>query len=358
MLKRILRTPVRVALPLTILAVTPIAIHAQQPVPATEEREHVVRRGDTLWDLARVYLNNPFLWPMIYDANRNVVENAHWIYPAERLIIPGLRPPATAAAGVPEGEPIGQVYLPALETPAEAADTAPTVVTSVDLRRPVIGVGEYLRLPWISRAANGGATARIARRADAGAQADRIASALYPNDRVHIVTEAGLPAVGDTLMAIRPVRRVGDHGTIIEPLALLRVDSVAGGAAIGRVVSQFGELRVGDVVMPLAPVPAIGVGAPTPVEGGPEGQLLQFMDREAMYGTTDLGFINMGSAQGVGIGDEFAVYVSAGNGLPPTQVAVVRVVHAREHTATVRVLSVNSTALREGLPIRLISRMP
>jgi hypothetical protein len=164
--------------------------------------------------------------------------------------------------------------------------------------------------------------------------------------------------VGDTVMAIRPVRRVGNHGTIIEPLALLRVDTIVGSAAIAQVVNQFGELRVGDVVMPLMPVPEIGSGAPTPVDGGPEGQILQFIDREAMYGTTDLGFIDVGGAQGVRIGDEFAVYVSAGSGLPPTQVAVVRAVHVGDRTATVRVLSVNSTALREGLPIRMIRRMP
>ncbi len=31
-----------------------------------EARVHVVQRGDTLWDLARQYLNNPYLWPQIW----------------------------------------------------------------------------------------------------------------------------------------------------------------------------------------------------------------------------------------------------------------------------------------------------
>ena len=58
---------------------------AQQP-QQTQPKEHVVRKGDTLWDLARSYLNDPFRWPMIYEANRRIVENPHRIFPAEKLV--------------------------------------------------------------------------------------------------------------------------------------------------------------------------------------------------------------------------------------------------------------------------------
>ncbi|HNR37470.1 MAG TPA: LysM peptidoglycan-binding domain-containing protein [Acidobacteriota bacterium] len=51
-----------------------------------EARVHVVQRGDTLWDLARQYLNNPYLWPQIWELN-TYVTNPHWIYPGDPLLI-------------------------------------------------------------------------------------------------------------------------------------------------------------------------------------------------------------------------------------------------------------------------------
>src|SRR5688572_30622490 len=49
---------------------------------------HVVKKGDTLWDLAMAYLKDPFRWPEVFQRNTDIVENPHWIYPAETIRIP------------------------------------------------------------------------------------------------------------------------------------------------------------------------------------------------------------------------------------------------------------------------------
>lgn len=58
--------------------------------PPTEFPEgstvHVVVRGDTLWDLADQYLQDPYLWPQIWEQNP-YIKDSHWIYPGDPVVI-------------------------------------------------------------------------------------------------------------------------------------------------------------------------------------------------------------------------------------------------------------------------------
>ena len=45
---------------------------------------HVVRKGDTLWDICKTYFNNPWQWPKVWSYNPNIT-NPHWIFPGDTV---------------------------------------------------------------------------------------------------------------------------------------------------------------------------------------------------------------------------------------------------------------------------------
>lgn len=55
--------------------------------PAKPPRIHVVKRGDTLWAIARKFYGNGALYPRIAKANK-FIRNPNLIYPGQRLVIP------------------------------------------------------------------------------------------------------------------------------------------------------------------------------------------------------------------------------------------------------------------------------
>src|SRR5260370_30510475 len=102
-------------------------------VPTSPDAQvYIIVRGDTLWDLARRFYGDPYLWPQLWEKNQ-YIRDAHWIYPGDPLAT-GLKvapvqnlasapaPPAgPAAPAEPEPKP-APPPIPGVESSAQAAN--------------------------------------------------------------------------------------------------------------------------------------------------------------------------------------------------------------------------------------------
>jgi hypothetical protein len=363
-------------------------------------QRHVVQLGETLWGLAQVYLGDPFLWPEIYRINTAVVEDPHWIFPGEELLLtPADQTQVAEAPVAPAADtlvveeqaaqrPVEVVELPTAlpAAPPPAAETGPTIFQRVRVSQPATGIqagpteayrgvrpGDFYRagflteeqpFPWgrVEGIADLG-TPRGAVRGEAGATA-----LIYQEVRIR-APEGAAYQVGDSLLLARLGRDVnGGWGKIVMPTGVVRVVSVAGREAVAQIVEQYDQVRAGQQAMPIEPFPRSTGGRPQPVSGGIEGLVITRREVNPIPNQYDVLFIDLGRNVGIVPGDRFELLttpdIAEFNPAASPVLAEVEVVHVRERSATVVIRMILTPGIRTagrnaaGTPVRLVAKMP
>jgi len=81
--------------------------------------------NDCLWNMAREHYGDPFLWPRIYEANRDLIRDPNVIFPKQQIVIPPLEtaqvyePPMLPPPPPPVEEPVAVEPAPAPPPPPE-----------------------------------------------------------------------------------------------------------------------------------------------------------------------------------------------------------------------------------------------
>ena len=349
-------------------------LRAQAPeADDAPKQTHVVRKGDTLWDISRGYLGDPFLWPEIYRLNTEVVEDPHWIYPGESLNIPGgYAPAADATATRPAGNLTVFAASRTVEAPA-TTDDRPRVAAVDQAPRRVVRAGEYVAAPYVEREGGPAGAGRILQRADlpgiSSADLSRIGGAtLRPrfqlNDELFVTPPSGAAGAGDRYLAVALGPKLDGLGQVVIPTGIVLVEEVGQGtAARARLVEVFDAVSTGDQLVPLDSTARSTTTQPAAVRGGATSRVVWLKGSPVLPSVQQYLIVNAPASQGLHAGDQLTLYRERSPGaggvmLPEVDIATAQVLRVTPSAVTAVIIEQSQPAIRTGTAVRVTAKMP
>lgn len=278
-----------------------VAFACMVTVPQTavaSQQMHIVQKGDTLWDISSTYLYDPFLWPQIWNANRDI-ENPHLIYPGQEIVIPSEvtrrpKPPSVAKPALPPPPPKPEAP-PAVE-PGPKPEPKPAAAAKQKMVKVLSTYGFIVDEKEIGL---GTITSTEEKRL-----------LIRPGMKVYITTPEGSTLDRDGLYSIVRVFNEVIHpvtkkkiGYLAKVLGDVKVVDSQEKLSTAVVQDVYREAKVGDRIIKhidyMSLVPDSGPGQPLNLEGyillNPEGKTL--------LGQYDIVFVDLGSNDGLAPGD-------------------------------------------------------
>ena len=261
-----------------------IVLHAG-PTPEL----HVVRRGDTLWDICWYYFNDPWQWPKVWSYNAQIT-NPHWIYPGDlvRLLPKGFLAPS--ALGQPELEPetappptgVTEAPAPARRFEVSVRQVAFVEKAHLDSSLFVVGAVEDKQLL---------------------ATGDEIYVS-YPADQVPRVG-ARYSVYAEDQKAVHPDSRkvIGSYVHVLGEVEILSVPK--GKHARARITSANNEIERGARVGPL--IKTFKTVPPARNEVNAQGTIVAMLTRDQLIGTGEVVFMDLGQKHRVKPGNRLFV---------------------------------------------------
>ncbi|RMD79897.1 MAG: LysM domain-containing protein [Gammaproteobacteria bacterium] len=329
------------------LAAGPGAVADTVRLRPDHPERYVVRKGDTLWDIAKRFLKDPWQWPRIWKANPQI-RNPHLIYPGDVIVLrwEGGRPRLELErAG--QGRPTVKLH--------------PRVRVS-EARRPVPTIPAEAIQPFLARTSIA-APEELAR---AGYVLAMEEGRLVAGTGHRVYARALPPAEGGRYRVVRRQRAYrGPGGELLgyEVVELAQARLVqAGDPATLLVTRAYRELLPQDLVLPAGeepPLPPTFQPAAAPARA--QGHIVGLFDALSGVGRYQVVALDLGRAQGVEPGHVLAVYRQGDEvrdprrreavRLPPTRAGLVMVFRSFQRISYALVMDA-TRALHQGDSVR------
>ncbi|MEO0232508.1 MAG: LysM peptidoglycan-binding domain-containing protein [candidate division WOR-3 bacterium] len=312
-----------------------------------EVREHVVKKGDTLWDIAGYYYNNPFAWVAIWKENMDKIKDPHWIYPGQVFVIPEIPPEEAAKIGVPfypvpERVPVPEVTV--LKPPLPAV--APDLILSAGFVDFVENVKPFAKL--IDTEPKG-------------------IKNLYYYQKAYIdkgsldgVKEGDLFLVYDIGPGIKSKRK-GSLGNYFKILGKIKVLKVSEKASCVEILPSYDLIHVNNLIMPIS-LPEIPYDVKlVPSTRDIKAQIVYRTHSEnEILKPFEIVIIDAGEEDGVKIGDLFEIYREKeikGVKAPYIFLGTLQVLNVKKKSSTCYIRSVTREDIKVGDYVRLVGEI-
>lgn len=335
---------------------------------------HVVVKGDTLWDLAKHYYGNPYLWPQLWERNQYVLD-AHWIYPGDPLL---LGPEVTPAEQLSETEvapPPGEgqtteepgaptAPVPGVQSPGQAAGAPVPLGAESDIyctgyigsdqeSFPYSIVGtEYEKLgPDLALGATGNITGAYGR-------VGTLKLDLSIGDIIYLDGgRSGGLTPGAILTVVSPEQRVIHPltkqrvGRYYHYTGRVRVLSVQDTTAIAEIVQSCDPVRVGDALRAYEPEPVpLGrrtgmrpVNYPAKAAKLATAPVILFSQDDVLsLGQDNIVFIDQGADRDVTPGDIYTIYRMNREGMPPIVIGELAILSVHKTSSVAKIIESRS----------------
>lgn len=286
-----------ILLGLWMLSLTATGYSYESPIKADSPQEHVVVKGDTLWDISNRFLKSPWLWPEIWHANSQI-HNPDMIFPGDVISLVYIegRPRLTI---VRRGQAGRTVKLsPKIRTmPAESA--IPAI--------PLKAINAFL---VGSRIFDNKQTLFSAPYVFATRQ-NRLITGV--GDKVYAKGQVS-SLQGRNLGVYRPGEAVSDPasgellGIIAHNVADASMVNTSSNVATLKVLSSRKEIRPGDRVIPADTFKQVTSFFPRAPDAPVEGSIVSVIDAARNVGRYNTVIVNKGQREGLKAGDILTIY--------------------------------------------------